>query len=84
MICAAEFAQLRTFVAVAEALSFTRAADLLAVSPSALSQMVRGFEERVGVRLLNRTTRSVSLTAAGLTLLERVRSAVSQLGDAVE
>ena len=84
MISSGEFAQLRAFVAVAEALSFTRGADLLAISPSALSQMVRGLEERVGLRLLNRTTRSVSLTAAGTTLLDRVRPAVSELGAAVE
>ena len=52
--------QLRAFVAVGECLSFSRAAEQLGVSPSALSQMLRGFEERIGVRLLNRTTRSVA------------------------
>ncbi len=45
--------------------------------------MLRGFEERIGVRLLNRTTRSVALTDAGENLLARVRPAVSELGDAV-
>ncbi len=45
--------------------------------------MLRGFEERIGVRLLNRTTRSVALTDAGENLLRRVRPAVSELGDAV-
>ena len=44
---------------------------------------MRGFEERIGVRLLNRTTRSVALTDAGENLFRRVRPAVSELGDAV-
>jgi DNA-binding transcriptional LysR family regulator len=78
-----DYNQLRAFVAVGELLSFSRAADALAVSPSALSQMVRGFEERVGVTLFNRTTRSVALTEAGENLFRRVRPAVSELGDAV-
>jgi DNA-binding transcriptional LysR family regulator len=78
-----EYNQLRAFAAVGDLLSFSRAAELLGVSPSALSQMVRGLEERVGVRLLNRTTRSVALTDAGKILLARVRPAVSELGDAV-
>jgi DNA-binding transcriptional LysR family regulator len=79
----ADYNQLRAFVAVGELLSFSRAAESLGVSASALSQMVRGFEERIGVRLLNRTTRSVALTDAGENLLRRVRPAVSELGDAV-
>ena len=84
MLSASDFGQLRAFVAVGEALSFSRAAAALDVSPSALSQMVRGFEKRVGLRLLNRTTRSVSLTPAGEALLKRVRPAVADLGAAVE
>lgn len=84
MLSTSDFGQLRAFVAVGEQLSFSRAAATLGVSPSALSQMVRGFEERVGLRLLNRTTRSVSLTLAGETLLQRVRPAVADLGTAVE
>ena len=84
MLSASDFGQLRAFVAVGEELSFSRAAAALGVSPSALSQMVRGFEERVGLRLLNRTTRSVSLTAAGEALLQRVRPALTDLGAAVE
>jgi DNA-binding transcriptional LysR family regulator len=70
-------------VAVGELLSFSRAAAELGVSPSALSQLIRGFEERVGVRLLTRSTRSVALTAAGENLFRRVRPAVSELGDAI-
>jgi len=53
-----EFADLSAFAAIVEHGSFTRAAAHLGVSPSALSQTIRRFEERVGVRLLNRTTRS--------------------------
>src|SRR5580693_3425205 len=65
ILSVADYNQLRAFVAVGELLSFTRAAESLGVSPSALSQTMRGFEERIGVRLLNRTTRSVALTDAG-------------------
>lgn len=79
----AEYNQLRAFSVVGERLSFSRAAELLGVSPSALSQMVRGLEERVGVRLLNRTTRSVALTEAGQVLLARIQPAAAELGDAV-
>src|ERR1700678_3042533 len=83
LLSGADYNQLRAIVAVGELLSFSRAAEALAVSPSALSQMVRGFEERVGVTLLNRTTRSVALTDAGENLFRRVRPAVSELGDAI-
>ena len=83
LLSGSDYNQLRAFVAVGELLSFSRAAEVLGVSPSALSQMVRGFEERVGVRLLNRTTRSVALTEAGENLIRRVRPAVSELGEAL-
>src|SRR5262249_9621215 len=83
ILSTADFGQLRAFVAVAEALNFTRAADRLGVSSSALSQLVRALEERVGVRLLHRNTRSVSLTEAGERLLERVRPAVQELATAL-
>jgi DNA-binding transcriptional LysR family regulator len=59
-----------TFVTVARQLSFTRAAAQLGVSQSALSYTIKVLEERLGVRLLTRTTRSVSLTEAGERLLE--------------
>jgi DNA-binding transcriptional LysR family regulator len=65
--------ELRYFVAVAEELSFTRAAERLHVSQSALSAAVRQLEVRVGVTLLHRTTRKVDLTAAGRTLLAHAR-----------
>lgn len=83
MLSGGDFVHLRAFVAVGQALSFTRAAEILGVTPSALSQVVRTFEDRIGVRLLNRTTRSVSLTEAGENLLRRVAPAVAELSQAV-
>src|SRR6266403_4623688 len=63
---------LLAFLAVARERSFTGAAAKLGISQSALSQIVRGLEERLGVRLLNRTTRSVAPTQAGERLLETI------------
>jgi DNA-binding transcriptional LysR family regulator len=63
---------LLAFVAVAKERNFTRAAAKLGVSQSALSHTIRGLEERLGIRLLTRTTRSVSPTAAGERLLQSV------------
>jgi DNA-binding transcriptional LysR family regulator len=83
LLSTTDFGQLRAFVAVAEALNFTRAAEKLGVSSSALSQLVRSLEERVGVRLLHRNTRSVSLTEAGDRLFQRVKPAVEELGAAI-
>jgi len=74
---------LRAFVAVAEQGSFSKAAELLGLSPSSLSQIIRTFEERLGVRLLHRTTRSVGLTEAGERLLLRVRPALEELDAAL-
>ncbi|RVC07283.1 LysR family transcriptional regulator, partial [Mesorhizobium sp. M7A.F.Ca.AU.001.01.1.1] len=64
--------ELTAFLAVAREESFTRAAAKLGVSQSALSHTVRALEERLGVRLLTRTTRSVSPTEAGERLLRTV------------
>jgi len=83
LLSAGDFNQLRAFVAVASSLNFSRAAEHLGVSSSALSQMVRALEERVGVSLFNRTTRSVSLTEAGAKLFERVQPAVGELAEAL-
>ena len=83
LLSSTDFGQLRAFVAVAEVLNFSRAAERLDVTSSALSQLVRGLEERVGVRLLHRSTRNVSLTEAGERLLERVRPAVKELAAAI-
>ncbi len=66
------FNDLLAFLAVARSRSFTRAAAQLGVSPSALSHSMRGLEERLGVRLLTRTTRSVSPTEAGERLFRSV------------
>jgi DNA-binding transcriptional LysR family regulator len=74
-----DLADLTAFVAVADNLSFREAASRIGVTPSALSHTMRHFEERLGFRLLNRTTRSVSLTDAGLRLLDRLRPAVEQI-----
>src|SRR5918994_3023835 len=63
---------LSAFLAVARDRSFTKAAQKLGVSQSALSQTIRQLEARLGVRLLARTTRSVSLTEAGERLLHTV------------
>ncbi|MGK9233363.1 LysR family transcriptional regulator [Inquilinus limosus] len=79
-----DFAELRAFVAVAEAASFSRAARHLGVSPSALSQTLRELEERLGVRLLNRTTRSVGPTEAGERLLDRLRPLFAEFDQAVQ
>ncbi|MET0029152.1 MAG: LysR family transcriptional regulator [Candidatus Thiodiazotropha sp.] len=65
-----EIADLAAFVAVAEEKSFTRAAVRLAMSQSALSQIIRRLEEDVGLRLLSRTTRSVAPTEVGKQLLD--------------
>jgi DNA-binding transcriptional LysR family regulator len=79
-----DLAELTAFVAVADQLSFRAAASRLGVTPSALSHSMRQLEERLGMRLLNRTTRSVSVTDAGSRLLERLRPAISEIAGALE
>lgn len=83
LLASQDYNQLRAFISVAECLSFSRAAEQLGVSPSALSQMVRNLEDHVGVRLLHRTTRNVSLTEAGENLFQRVQPAALELGGAI-
>lgn len=78
------FAELSAFVAVAEQRSFTRAAVQLGLSPASLSQTIRAAEERLGLRLLDRTTRSVAPTQAGEILLGRLRPALDGLESAME
>ncbi len=63
---------LLAFRAVARARSFTQAAAQIGVSPSALSHTIRALEERLGLRLLTRTTRSVALSEAGERLLDAI------------
>jgi DNA-binding transcriptional LysR family regulator len=79
-----EFAELRAFIEVVEQGNFSRAASALGLAPSTLSQTIRVLEERLGVRLLQRTTRSVSLTEAGEHLLARIHPAFDELHAAVE
>lgn len=83
-----QMADLTTFMAVAEEQSFTRAAARLGMSQSAVSQIVRRLEARLGLRLLSRTTRSVAPTEAGERLmaalgpmLEEIDSSVASLGE---
>lgn len=80
---ASDVAELRAFVAVVETGNFSRAAKTLQVSPSALSQIIRQLEERVGALLLNRTTRSVAPTEAGQRLYGRTRPALAELALAI-
>ncbi|WP_394840689.1 LysR family transcriptional regulator [Pendulispora brunnea] len=78
-----EYAELTAFATVAAQGSFVRAAAQLRISPSALSQIIRGLEERLGVRLLNRTTRSVAPSDAGARLLARITPVMNELDAAV-
>lgn len=80
----ADLSDLAAFAAVATHRSFRRAARELGLSPSALSHSLRGLETRMGVRLLHRTTRSVSPTEAGAALLARLGPALSDISDAME
>lgn len=75
---------LLVFVTVAREGSFTKAAGLLGVSQSALSHTVRGLEERLNVRLLNRTTRSVSPTEAGEHLLQSIGPKLEEIDHELE
>src|ERR1700731_120155 len=77
-------ADLTAFIAVADHLSFRAAASRLGVTPSALSHSMRQLEEGLGVRLLHRTTRSVSVTDAGLRLLDRLRPAFGEIAGGLE
>jgi DNA-binding transcriptional LysR family regulator len=79
-----QFAELKAFIAVAEERSFRRAAARLDLTPSTLSHSLRSLEETLEIRLLNRTTRNVSLTEAGETLLRRVAPAFGAIEAAVE
>src|SRR5262249_12282038 len=79
-----QLTQLTAFAAVAEHRSFTRAASQLGTSTPSLSEAVRGLEERFGVRLLNRTTRSVALTEAGAQLLEHLNPVLEGVDKAID
>lgn len=77
-------AEMTAFVAVAEHSSFAKAARQLGTSRSTLSETIRGLEEKLGVRLLNRTTRSVALTEVGERFLVGLRPALESFQAAVE
>jgi DNA-binding transcriptional LysR family regulator len=79
-----DLADLESFAAVARARSFRSAARLRGVSASSLSEALRRLEARLGVRLLNRTTRSVTPTEAGQRLLERLSPALSEVAAALD
>jgi DNA-binding transcriptional LysR family regulator len=70
---------LQAFLVVAQQQSFTKAAAILRVTPSALSHTIRSLEERLGVRLLTRTTRNVSLTEAGARLSQSISPLFEQI-----
>ena len=70
------FVGMAVFAKVVETSSFAAAARHFDISPAMVSKHIRTLEERLGVRLLNRTTRSVSVTEAGARLLARVRPAL--------
>ena len=76
------FSDIVAFVRVAEAHSFVAAAQTLGMSPSAISKAITRLEERLGARLLNRTTRSLSLTDVGQNFYESCRVALGQLDQA--
>lgn len=79
-----DLADLGAFADVARHRSFRGAATLRGVSPSTLSEAVRRLEERLGIRLLNRTTRSVTVTEAGARLLDRLLPALGEVSAALD
>src|SRR3954464_12804382 len=79
-----DFLGLHAFVAIAERGSFQLAAAHLNLSQTALSHRIRKLEEDLGVKLLSRTTREVSLTRAGLELLPKVKNTIETLSVTLE
>src|SRR6201996_5679837 len=79
-----QLTELTAFVAVAEHLSFTKAAAQIGVALPTISQTIRALEERLGVRLFNRTTRSVALTEAGERLLAEIQPVIAGIDHALE
>ena len=79
-----QLSELTAFVAVAEHLSFTKAAAQVGIALPTMSQTIRLLEERLGVRLFNRTTRSVALTEAGARLLAEVSPIIAGLDQALD
>lgn len=76
--------ELKAAIAVAECCSFRAAADRLGMSPTAISSTIRSLENRLGIRLFNRTTRSVSLTSAGEELIGRIIPLLAEIERTLE
>ncbi|ASA57265.1 LysR family transcriptional regulator [Vibrio gazogenes] len=74
-----EYTEMKAFKAVAEQGSFSAAAKVLRITPSALSQIIKRLEDNLGSRLFNRTTRSVVLTEIGLQFYQRLRPALDEI-----
>ncbi|ANI82898.1 LysR family transcriptional regulator [Kosakonia oryzae] len=83
MISSSDFVALKTFLMVAEQLNFRAAAEQLGLSASAVSQQIAALEQRLGVRLFNRTTRSVSLTDDGQALYQHAAPLLENLTQAL-
>ncbi|MBU6430583.1 MAG: LysR family transcriptional regulator, partial [Cyanobacteria bacterium REEB65] len=79
-----DFADLRSFLTIVRCRSFTLAAIELGQTPSALSHAMRRLEDRLGAKLLNRSSRAVSATAVGRDLAERLESGFNEIGSALE
>jgi DNA-binding transcriptional LysR family regulator len=79
-----QLTELTAFVAVAEHRSFTKAAAQVGIALPTMSQTIRSLEERLGIRLFNRTTRSVALTEAGERLLAEIQPIIEGIDHAVE
>ncbi len=78
------FESMRSFVVVAQKLSFVEAASVLQIDPSALSRRIKRLEARLGVRLFNRNTRRVALTEAGAVYLEHCQDILARIDEADE
>jgi DNA-binding transcriptional LysR family regulator len=78
-----DIADLTAFIAIIDEGSFAKAAAKIGVSPSAISQTLKSLERRLGVRLINRTTRSLAPSEAGAGLLDRLRPAITEIDAAV-
>ena len=76
------FHELQVFVAVADAGSFAKAGEKLRISPPAVTRTISSLEDRIGARLFNRTTRSLSLTEPGARFLENARRVLAELDNA--
>lgn len=84
IISRSSLVELKAAIAVAESCSFRVGADTLGMSPTAISSTIRSLENRLGIRLFNRTTRSVSLTSAGKELIGRIVPLLAEIERALE